>query len=247
MAKSLKELRKLQRNQLKGVNKDEIIDAILAAEDDAAVSARQDSKLDQIVKELEELRTIISSQENSAKVQIKELTDVIKKQSEVILQHQLFLEQLDRKNRENNLVLFGIPDEQSAFDGGTSEEDKIQKVLGIVEADSDAVVRSHRMLGRPDQVNNNRPRPVLIRVDSKFIRDKVLEKAKKLKDLNDPFKKVYIKKDSHPEVRKEWKRLRDAEEAETRNNVGCDIRLDFKQRVLYKDGCIIDKWRPHPF
>ena len=179
MAKSLKELRKLQRNQLKGVNKDEIIDAILAAEDDAAVSARQDSKLDQIVKELEELRTIISSQENSAKVQIKELTDVIKKQSEVILQHQLFLEQLDRKNRENNLVLFGIPDERSAFDGVTSEEDKI---LGIVEADSDAVVWSHRRLGRPNQVNNNRPCPVLIKVDSKFIRDKVLEKVKKIKD-----------------------------------------------------------------
>ena len=237
-------MRKLQRNQLKSVNKDEIIDAILAADDDAAVSARHDSKLDQIMKELTELRSIISSHENSAKVQINELTDVIKKQSEVILQHQLFLEQLDRKNRENNLVLFGIPDERSAFDGVTSEEDKIQKVLGKVETDSDAVVRSHRRLG---PVNDDRPRPVLIRVDSKFIRDKVLEKAKKLKDLNDPFKKVYIKKDSHPEVRKEWKRLRNAEEAEKRNNVDSDIRLDFKQRVLYKDGCIIDKWRPHPF
>ena len=57
---------------------------------------------------------------------------------------------------------------------------------------------------------------MFVRVNSKFIRDKVLEKAKKLKDLNDPYKKVSIKKDSHPEVRKEWKRLKDAEEAEKR-------------------------------
>ena len=66
MAKSLNDLRKLQRNQLKSVNKDDIIDAILAADDDAAVSARHDSKLDQIMKELTELCTIISTHENSS-------------------------------------------------------------------------------------------------------------------------------------------------------------------------------------
>ena len=103
---------KLQRNQLKSVNKDELIDAILGADaDDAASSARQDAKLDKIVKELSDLRTVITSSENSSKTQIKELTDVIKKQSEIILQHQLVLEQIDRKNRVNNLVLFGIPNE----------------------------------------------------------------------------------------------------------------------------------------
>ena len=74
-----------------------------------------------------------------------------------------------------------------------------------------------------------------------------MDKAKKLKDSQEPFKKIYIKKDSHPEVRKEWKRLRDAEQYEKTNNIGSTIRLDFKQRVLLKDGVVIDKWRPHPF
>ena len=171
MAKSLKDLLKLQRNQLKNVNKDELIDAILAA-DDAVSNARHDAKLDKIVKDLTDLRTFITSSENSSKAQIKELTDVITKQSEIILQHQLVLEQIDRKNRENNLVLFGIPNEQLAFDGATTDDDKIKKVFDIVEADSDAVIRSHRRLGPPDQ-ENNRPRPLLIRLDSKAIRDKV--------------------------------------------------------------------------
>lgn len=67
--------------------------------------------------------------------------------------------------------------------------------------------------------------------------------------MQEPFKKIYIKKDSHPGVRREWKRLKEAEKEEKRkpSNVGCNIRLDFKERVLYKDGVIIDKWQPHPF
>ena len=61
--------------------------------------------------------------------------------------------------------------------------------------------------------------------------------------------RLYIKKDSHPEVRKEWRRLKEVEEEEKKKptNVGCNIHIDYKQRVLYKDTVIIDKWRPHPF
>ena len=74
---------------------------------------------------------------------------------------------------------------------------------------------------------NNRPRPLLVVVDSKSIRDDMLEKSKKLRELQENYKKIYIKKDSHPEVRKEWKRLRDAEDAEKSKsvNAGCNIRL----------------------
>ena len=170
------------------------------------------------------------------------------KQSEIILQHQLFLEQLDRQKRETNLVLFGIPDGQESFDGATTDDDKIKKVWTAVEADPDIItIRSHRRLGRV--INGNRPRPLLVDVESKSIRDEMLEKSKKLKELQENYKKIYIKKDSHPEVRKEWKRLRDAEEVEKNkpSNSGCTIRLDFKQRVLYKNDIAIDKWRPHPF
>ena len=164
------------------------------------------------------------------------------------MQHQLFLEQLDRQKRETNLVLFGIPDGQESFDGATTDDDKIKKVWTAVEADPDRItIRSHRRLG--PVINANRPRPLLVDVESKSIRDEMLEKSKKLKELQENYKKIYIKKDSHPEVRKEWKRLRDAEEVEKNkpSNSGCTIRLDFKQRVLYKYDIAIDKWRPHPF
>ena len=47
-------------------------------------------------------------------------------------------------------------------------------------------------------------------------------------------------------MRNEWKRLKEAEriEKERPENVGCAIRLDFKERKLYRDNVVIDKWNP---
>ena len=91
--------------------------------------------------------------------------------------------------------------------------------------------------------------PLLVKVDSKVHRDKVLELSKKLKDANQTLKKIYVKKDSHPEVRKEWRRLKEVEEREKNKpeNYGHDIRIDYKRRVVLKDDQVIDQWRPHPF
>ena len=60
---------------------------------------------------------------------------------------------------------------------------------------------------------------------------------------------IYIKKDVHPAVRKEWARLREAErlEKEKPENNGATIRLDTRERKLYRDDTVIDSWTPHPF
>ena len=84
---------------------------------------------------------------------------------------------------------------------------------------------------------------------SKEIKDNVLDKAKILKDAGTLYERIYIKKDQHPEVRKEWKRLREAEENEKKRpeNQHAIIRLDARQRKLYRDDVVIDSWNPHPF
>ena len=116
---------------------------------DTTVSTQQDEKLDLVVKELAELKCMITTSENESKPQKKEFKDTIIKQSEIIVQHQFFLEQLDRQKRETNIVLFGIPDGAESFDGATTDDDKIQKVWTAVDANpATVVVRSHRRLGR---------------------------------------------------------------------------------------------------
>lgn len=246
--KSIYDLKKLQKHQFNNITKAELIDAILSAgNDDATLMERQDQKLNRILEELTDIRSKMMEAENETKTKIKELNDIIEKQSSIIMQHQLFMEQVDRQKRETNLVMFGLPEEQVSLDGATTEDDKIQKVMNAVSAGPEVVVRSYRRLGQ--QQAGNRPRPLLVKVDSKYLRDSVLEKAATLKNMPEPYKKIYLKKDSHPEVRREWKRLKDAEEEEKRKptNEGCNIRLDYRERVLYRDGVEIDRWRPHPF
>ena len=86
-------------------------------------------------------------------------------------------------------------------------------------------------------------------LDSKTSRDKILAKAKKLKEAGVIYDKIYMKKDVHPSVRNDWKRLRDVEkrEKEKPEITGCNILLDTKERKLYRDGIVIDCWNPHPF
>ena len=83
----------------------------------------------------------------------------------------------------------------------------------------------------------------------KTVRGGILDQAKNLKTRSEPYSKIYVKKDVHPSVRKEWQRLRDAEKTERDRpeNVGCVVRLDTRERKLYRDGCVIDSWRPQSF
>ena len=101
--------------------------------------------------------------------------------------------------------MLSIPEEQEAQEGATSEEAKLQKVWTTIC--SQANVRASRRLGRP----GGRRRPILVTVDSREERDAVLERAKYLKEAGETYKRIFVKKDTHPAVREEWKRLKEAE------------------------------------
>ena len=170
----------------------------------------------------------------------------VAKQNDVIARQQLFLEQLDRKERECNIVLLGVPDESEALDGVNSDDEKVQKVWDA--AGITCSIKSSRRLGR---TVGPRKRPLLVVVESKAIRDTALEKAKNLRGSNDTFKNIYVKKDVHPSVRAEWKRLHEVVQREKENpaNIasGCQINFDIKERKVYKDSVIIDQWNMQGF
>ena len=87
-------------------------------------------------------------------------------------------------------------------------------------------------------------------VDSKADRDITLEKGKNLKSSTiEAFKSIYIKKDVHPSVRAEWKRLNEVvqREKDRPGNVGSNIILNFRERKVYKDNVVIDQWNMQGF
>lgn len=246
MAKSLSELRKLQRTQLTRLTKEELVDSILAEpERDEVLLKVLMETLTALVTEVAELKKVVTSPDSAINKKFIALQAQVDKQAVVIARQQRFLESLDRKEREMNLVITGVPDERESLEGETTDESKVNKIwskVGVLGVQLE--VRSHRRLG-----NNNggdRRRPILVTVANKVVRDNILEKAKLLKEAGGEYTKIYIKKDVHPSVRKEWKRLHDAEKAEKERpeNTGCVIHFNTRERKLYRDGVVIDAWNP---
>ena len=245
MARSLNELRQLQRTQLKALNKDALIDSILAASDNDVGHHPLHEKLERIAAELSDLKKSIISPDSTINRKLAGMQDQIDKQAEVIARQQSYLEALDRKERETKLVVLGVPDEGETLAGASRDEEKLKKVWEVL--DEDVNIRSYQRLGRPG--DGGRKRPILVTVETRHIRDTILAKTRKLKDAGRPYERIFVKKDVHPSIRKEWKRLRDAEAAEKDRpeNEGCVIRLDFREKKLYRDGEVIDRWNPTPF
>ena len=150
-----------------------------------------EERLGSIATELSELKRSITTAEDNTNKKLADMEEKINKQAVIINQQQLFLENIDRKNRETNIVVLGVPDKQVALDGATTDRDKLGKVWEALQDETD--IRSHRRLGRLDP-GNTRTRPILVTVATKEARDKILEKTRRLKEQNGVLGKIYVKK-----------------------------------------------------
>ena len=91
----------MPRAQIKSITKDELIDSILsAAEVDVGNIARLEERLGSISTELSELRRSITTAEDNTNKKLVDMEEKINKQADIINQQQLFLENIDRKNRD---------------------------------------------------------------------------------------------------------------------------------------------------
>ena len=235
----------MSREKFKKLNKDDLFDIIMAAQDDddeTPILRALDTKLNNVMAEMAEMKAAMTSPDSFFARKCKELEGKINKQADIISQQQRFLEMLDKKEREDNVVILGLPDEGEALEGAVTDVDKMQRVwekIGVPR-----VQCQHRRLGT--QGNNNRKRPLLLTIRDKELRSRILSNAKNLKSAGESYSRIYVKKDVHPGVRKEWERLREAEkrEKERPENVGYEVKLDTRERKLYRNGEVIDGWNP---
>ena len=143
------------------------------------------------------------------------------------------------------MVITGLPEDEP-FDGKDSEEEKVSTVFEKMGVKNSVGPYSAKRIGTvaPDKI-----RPILVVVTSETTRNEVVKCSSALKHAGDLYTKVRVKKDSHPAVRREWKRLFDAAEIERGKpeNAACDIQVDMKNRQLLRDSVVIDTWRPSFF
>lgn len=142
----MEELKKLQRNQLKSNNKDEVTEAVLSTGGSIVeVSAPLEDSLLSIATELAALRQFIMTSKKTAE-RLSDMQLKLDKQGEVVMKQQLFLEQLFLKERETNMVVLGVPDEERALEGAIRVEDILSNIWHVIGANT--TIRSHRWLGQ---------------------------------------------------------------------------------------------------
>ena len=181
------------------------------------------------------------------KQEVQSLSDRLDEAYTIIHYQQLFMESLDSKERRRNLVITGLT-ENTEDDMGESDNDKVVKVLQAAGY-SGTLNSAEWQMKRLGQVNQRRARPLLVTQEDQGKRDAIIRCARNLKEAEEPLKKVFIKKDIHPAVRKENGRLkaREREEKEKPENAGVNIVYDWKKRVLLREGMVIDRFSPRFF
>ena len=248
MAPTLSEFLKFSKTQKDKMKKEELIAILESAQSNDNGNDMQTlvTSLTNLTEQIRVLTQAFSDHQETTRIQFAEFKQQMVKQNEIIAKQQVYLERQDSKERECNLVILGVPEANESLDGATSDRDKINKIWEAAGIRSN--VKSIRRIG--SNHDGSRRRPIIAEVESKTDKDTALDKGKDLKThSNEIYHRIYVKKDQHPSVRQEWKRLHTVftTEKERPGNEGCDIQFNFRERKVYKNGVIIDQWNMQNF
>ena len=166
----------------------------------------------------------------------------IKDICETLEYHQHFIEQVDNHTRRKNLIFHGIPECKSA-ELGANDVEKVKTVIKETGHSDIGNFTTMRLGQNADQQDKHRP--ILVKVDNHETQKTLLMKAKQLR-YKTGFSRIYIKKDLHYTVRREISRLkkREMEEKNDPGNIDADIKMDWKDRILKVNGMYIDRFKP---
>lgn len=218
----------------------------------ASLTARVAS-LEKIVKKNETIKTPDMKMLTEIK---EEYSSNMKTIKATVAAQQKTLEDLQHDKRAKNLVITGEHEPS-----GTSQDERADDgsaVEGILAAIRCSEVKPSQIkrlgakrdqqpqpngVARNTQAASPPPRPILVTLNSTADVRLVLSKAHTLKN-DATFSSVYVKKDEHPLVRKEWNRLREVarKEKSAPINVRCTIKLDYKKKAVTRDGEVIDEF-----
>ena len=247
------EVRRLSPAELRKLNKDQLQFALRTlinepADDTAAgpgvvQMSRIESKLDDLLEKWTREREALNKQ-------IHELRKEKEKMVETLSQHQRMLESIEAERRAANVIMTGVPEEQ--LGGATTDIEKAKLVLSTIGQQA-VEVRSVERLGSVQQDRRQTPgasprpyrRPLKVVLKNADNRKDVLDSARQLKTSDAIFRSIYVKKDMHPLVRKEFDRLRGVEkrEKERPENQGKSVRYDHRERKVYVDNVVVDSFQ----
>ena len=176
----------------------------------------------------------------------KEYSDNMNTIKATVAAQQKTLENLQQEKRAKNVIITGVPEpEGSPLEIRKKDESTVESIFTAVNCPGVCASRVTR-LGRPRNTLGNDsntvtdappPRPLLVTLNTVADARAVTTNRYKLKQ-NNTFSKVYLKKDEHPLIRKEWNRLRAFAKTEKAApiNVACNIKVDYQKKAVTRNG-----------
>ena len=119
----------------------------------------------------------------------------------------------------------------------------MRAILQVMQLGNISLKEIHR-LGNP---SSNRNRVLLVTAESKAMRNQVIGATSVCaKTAGKSYEKVYVKKDIHPLIRKEFNRLKEVEkrERDKPENQGLNVDYDRNRREVIVNGKVVDHFRP---
>ncbi|KAK3878042.1 hypothetical protein Pcinc_017302 [Petrolisthes cinctipes] len=118
-------------------------------------------------------------------------------------------EKEEREKRQGNLILFNVVEsqEEEAQIAKERDEEKCKEIIRSTQTNNVKIVEFKR-LGKPNADNGrNKPRPILIEIESFEKKKEILKNARNLKFAKDWTREVGIMKDMTPRERTQHKEL----------------------------------------
>ena len=208
-------------------------------------TAKLTGELQTTKKELKQVKTDLSEAKrklDEVNTAIKSNLDDVTKLNGVSSNNLKYLVNLDRNIRKSNIMVFGVPENETLIIGtdiASTDWDKSQLILKFLGVQSEVNVLDLFRLGKPGE----KIRPIKIQLEKRSMVTTILSKASSLKELE---VKIYVKPDKSKAEQKEYDRLRKhKQEVEKMHPTveGEESRVSLKKGVLTLDNLEIDRYR----
>ena len=241
------DVRKMSLSQRGSLKKDDLLNALNDALANYDSSSAQPASVNKILEKLDAIHTEMTGMRKNFD-ELRARQDALSKENELlrgaVMQHQRFMESIDAEKR-------GMSEGAMEVEGLSLQTDgekiaHIESKLNCPGVRIDTITR----LGREASTDPRRPRPIKLVLHDAKTRATLLKKAKELKDKREGvFNNVTFKKDVHPKIRQEYKRLHDVEEAEKRRpeNAGKIVRYIHANRCVMVGETVVDRFQPQFF
>ena len=219
------------------------------------VKEEMKSELDSIKKNLGEVKKLADENKQSTSgnsKRIETVSDSVKtleqgqKEVENMSKNNLkYLVNLDRNERRQNIIIFGVPESDLIVGNVTADTDlkKCDALFQVMNVDDEcrSAVKDVFRLGAKTDDDAGRRRPLKVKFLSSKPASEVLKASKKLKEIQG--ENIYIKPDKTKGEQEEFKRIGDRKTALLAEYNDDIERVKLTKGVLYVDGVEVDRYK----